>query len=77
MTGMKTEENKSEPLLNATDVKNLLRCSLPLVYKMADRGQLPCVRWDCPSDGRKRSKTVIRFKRSDIFAFIEENYVKK
>ena len=71
------EENNSESLLNAKDVKNLLRCSLPLVYKMAKRGQLPCVRWECPSEGGKRPKTIIRFKRSDVFKFIEENYVQK
>ncbi|UCE04453.1 MAG: helix-turn-helix domain-containing protein [bacterium] len=71
------EENNSESLLTAKDVKNLLRCSLPLVYKMANRGQLPCVRWECPSEDGKRPKTIIRFKRSDVFKFIEENYVQK
>lgn len=71
------EENSSESLLNAKDVKKLLRCSLPFVYKMANRGQLPCVRLECPSEGGKRPKTLVRFKRSDVFKFIEENYVQK
>ena len=62
------------PLLNAMDAKKLLKCSLPLVYKMADRGQLPCVRWECPGKGRKRSRTIVRFKLSDILNFIEKNY---
>lgn len=62
-----------EPLLTAKEVKILLSCSLPLVYKMADRGQLPCVRWQCPGDG-KRDKTVVRFKKNDVFDFIEANY---
>ena len=62
-----------EPLLTAKEVKNLLKFSLPLVYKMADRGQLPCVRWACPGDG-KREKTVVRFRKSDVLKFIEANY---
>jgi len=61
------------PLLTAKDVKNLLKCSLPLVYKMADTGQLPCVRWQCVSNS-KREKTVVRFKKSDVLKFIDENY---
>jgi len=61
-----------EPLLTAKDVKTLLKCSLPLVYKMADRGQLPCVRWDCQGNGN-RSKTVVRFKKSAILDFIERH----
>jgi len=40
------EDTKTiEPLLDAKEVRKLLRVSLPLIYKMADRGQLPCVRW--------------------------------
>jgi hypothetical protein len=74
---MKPEDDNLEPLLNAKDVKKLLRCSLALVYKMADRGQLPCIRWECPTDGRRRPKSVLRFKRSDILAFVEGNYVTK
>ena len=62
-----------EPLLTAKEVKNLLKCSLPLVYKMADRGQLPCVRWACPGGG-KRGKSVVRFKKIDVLEFIEKNY---
>ena len=61
-----------EPLITAKDVKNLLKCSLPLVYKMADRGQLSCVRWDCPGKG-DRVKTVLRFKKSAVLDFIERH----
>ena len=63
-----------EPLLTAMDVKKLLGCSLPLIYRMADRGQLPCVRWECPGKGKKREKTLVRFKKDDVMQFIEANY---
>lgn len=61
-------------LLNAKDVSKILRCSLPLIYKMADDGRLACVRWDCPGQGRL--KTMVRFKKKDVFKFIENNYQK-
>lgn len=62
------------PLLTARDVKTLLRVSLPLVYKLADRGQLACVRWSCPGKNGGREKTMLRFKKADVLAFIEKNY---
>jgi hypothetical protein len=62
-----------DALLTAKDVKNLLNCSLPLVYKMADRGQIPCIRWNCPGEEGKREKTVVRFQKNDLMAFIEQN----
>jgi hypothetical protein len=71
---MKPDEFEIEPLLNAKDVSKILRCSVPHVYKMADRGQLACIRWDCPSNGAKRSKSVVRFKKSDVFDFMEAHY---
>jgi len=64
---------KPEPLLDAREIKRLLRCSLPLVYKLADRGQIPCVRWECPGEG-KRVKTMVRFKLEDVLSFIEKHY---
>lgn len=57
-------------LLTAKDVRKILRCSLPLVYKMADRGQLPCIRWECPGTG-SRKKTVVRFELETVMAFVE------
>lgn len=60
-------------LFDAKDVKKILKCSLPLVYKLAERGQLPCVRWNCPG-GCKRVRTMVRFKKADVFAFIEKHY---
>ena len=59
-------------LLTAKDVRKILRCSLPLVYKMAERGQLPCVRWECPGRG-SRKKTVVRFELETVRAFVEKH----
>ena len=69
------EQHSDIELLDAKAVKKILRCSLPLVYRMADRGQLPCVRWTCPGDGETRPRTMVRFKKSDIIAFVEQNYM--
>jgi len=66
------ETNKTEPLLDAKEVKRILRCSLPLIYKMADRGQIPCVRIPCPGAGKPKS--LLRFKKIDVISFIENNY---
>jgi hypothetical protein len=63
-----------EPLLDAKEVKRLLRCSLPLVYKMAERGQIPCIRIPCPGDGLQKSKSILRFKKNDVLAFINKYY---
>jgi len=62
-----------EDLLDAKDVRKILKCSLSLVYAMAEREQIPCVRWECPGNGT-RGKTVVRFKKSDVIEFIEKHY---
>jgi len=61
------------PLLDAKDVKRLLKCSLPLVYKIADKGRIPCIRIPCPGLGT-RKKELVRFKMDDVKAFVEANY---
>jgi len=61
-------------LLDAKDVKKILRCSLPLVYKMAEQKRIPCVRWECPGKGKEKPRTMVRFKLSDIMEFIEKHY---
>jgi len=66
-------EDRDFELLKPQEVKKLLKCSLPWVYKAADRGLLPCVRIPCPGEG-ERLKTMVRFKRNDIFDFIEKHY---
>jgi excisionase family DNA binding protein len=60
-------------LLDAKEVKRILRVSLPFVYKLAERGQLPCVRIPCMGEG-DRARTVVRFKLADVQAFIEQHY---
>ena len=63
-----------DTLLTPKEVQKILKCSLPLVYKMAERGQIPCVRWECPGHGTERSRTMIRFKLSDVHEFVERHY---
>lgn len=63
-----------EDLMNAHELQRLLKCSLPLIYKMAERGQIPCVRWECPGEGGKKPRFMVRFKRQDVFNFIESHY---
>ena len=61
-------------LLDAKDVSKILKCSIPLVYKMKDRGQIPCVSWECPGKGTAKPRTCVRFKLSDVQDFIERHY---
>jgi len=63
-----------EPLLDAKEVKKLLKCSLPWIYKAADRGLIPCVKIPCPGEGNKKPRTMVRFRQQDIFNFIEKHY---
>jgi len=63
-----------DQLLDAGEVKRLLHCSLPWVYKAAEQGIIPCVRIPCPGKGQKKARTMVRFKREDVFAFIEKHY---
>lgn len=60
-------------LLNSQDVARLLKCSVPLIYKMAEQGRLSCVRIPCPGLGT-RKKELVRFKHEDVIQFIEMHY---
>ncbi len=61
-------------LLTAKEVTSILKVSLPTVYSMVERGQLPAVCWESPNRaGQKRQRTV-RVKRSDVFKFVEDHY---
>lgn len=64
----------TDEILTAKDVHGILKLSIPGVYKLAERGQLPCIRWKCPGDGKKKPRTVVRFKKSDVLDFIREHY---
>ena len=59
-------------LLTPKDVQRMLKVSLSLVYRLADRGQLPCVRWDAPGAG-ERKKTMVRFERDAVLEFIKQH----
>ncbi|MBW2065016.1 MAG: helix-turn-helix domain-containing protein [Deltaproteobacteria bacterium] len=60
-----------DSLLTPKDVQRILRCSLAWVYKAAEQGFLPCIRIPSPSTTGKRPKSMLRFKQSEIFKFIE------
>ena len=60
-------------LLTAQDVSKLFKCSRAHIYGMAAREQIPCVRWQCPTNTGKKKETV-RFKKSDVIEFLERNY---
>lgn len=61
-------------LMDAKDVKRMLKVSLPLVYKLANQGRIPCVRIPCPGEGTKRRQNLVRFKRDDVYEFINQHY---
>jgi hypothetical protein len=60
-------------LLTPQDVKRILKVSLPWVYKAANQGRIPCIRWECPGSGM-RAKTMLRFRLEDVQEFIRRNY---
>jgi len=64
----------TESLLNAQDVRRILKVSLPLVYKLAEQKRLPCVRIPCPGEGTKKRQNLVRFKVEDVHEFIEKYY---
>ena len=63
-----------ENLLNAKEVSKILKVSVPLIYRMAGRGQLPCVRWACPGEGTEKPRTTVKFLKKDIINFIQGHY---
>ena len=65
------EAETIEVLLKPTQAAKILNVSRPYVYKMAERGVLPCVR--IPNiDNPDRAS--VRFKQQDVFDFIERYY---
>lgn len=63
-----------EELLTAKDVRRILRCSLPLVYKLAASGVLPVVRIACSDPGPTSRGALVRFKPQDVLDFIQKGY---
>jgi hypothetical protein len=62
-------------LLTPKQTQRIFNCSLAMVYKLADTGRLPCVRIPSLGEGKK-PKDTIRFKKDDVFDFIERHYQK-
>ena len=62
-------------LMTATDVKKTLRCSLSYVFRLSEDGRLPSIRIPCRTLGTRR-KELVRFRREDIEAFINNHYRK-
>lgn len=60
--------------LTPLEVKKILKVSLSLVYRFADRGQLKCVRIPSPGNNGKRAKSTVRFRKSDLIDFVEKHY---
>jgi excisionase family DNA binding protein len=64
------ETETIEALLKPTQAAKILNVSRPYVYKMAELGLLPCVRWPGTGEG---DKTVLRFLKDDVLNFITEH----
>ena len=64
-----------KPLLKPSQVAEMLNVSRSYIYKMADGGLLPCIRFSV-SEAGKRKKETIRFKASDISDFINNHLTK-
>jgi excisionase family DNA binding protein len=62
---MMSEENHTTPgkLMDVREVADFLKLAPGTIYHLVSRGQLPCVRL---------SARCVRFRRSDIEAWIEE-----
>ena len=65
-------ESMTPELLTPKDVRKILKCSLPQVYRLAERGLIGVVRM--PSGLESGGRGLVRFKLADILAFIEGNY---
>jgi hypothetical protein len=64
-----------DELLTPKEARKILKVSLAMIYRMASRGQLPCVRWECPmGEDSKRQKTMVRFKKEDLIEFVKNHY---
>ena len=61
-------------LLTPKETKVLLNCSLAYVYKLYARGHLPAIVFPNMGEGNEKPRSMIRFIRSDVVKFIEDNY---
>jgi hypothetical protein len=61
-------------LLTPKETAKLFKCSLAMIYKMADRNQLACFKIPCLGDGKEKPRNMIRFKLGDVMEFLENHY---
>ena len=71
---MNQQGEQIEPLMKPKEVGRLLNCSLPWVYKAAGQGLIPCIRIPCSGEGGAKPRFLVRFRRKDVFDFIENHY---
>jgi hypothetical protein len=63
------------PLWKASTVARILGCCNAQVYRMAERGQLPCIRWECPGSGTEKPRAALRFEPEQIREWIKRHRV--
>lgn len=61
-------------LLTPKETAKIFKCSLAMIYKMADRGQLPCFKIPCLGDGVEKPRSMLRFKFDDVVNFLKDHY---
>jgi hypothetical protein len=66
-------ETRLPKLLKPSDVSRILNCSTSYIYKLADAGLLPCIRFSVPTTG-KRKKETVRFYPQDVEIFQKDHY---
>ena len=64
-------------LMTPAELSKFLKCSKAFVYKIATAGTIPCVRIPMVGVGEKRRKDMVRFKKDDVFAWIEQHHRKE
>jgi hypothetical protein len=73
----KRRQSHDDEILKPSEAAKLGRWSVPFSYKLAAAGRIPCIRIDATSPENpnpKKKQSLVRFKKSDVIAFIEENY---
>ena len=65
--------NNDDYLMNAEDAAELLACSIPYVYKLAQRGKITAVRWPRLNSEGETKGYFLRYQKSDLLKFIEQN----
>jgi hypothetical protein len=60
-----------EELLTPFEVHQITKTSLPWVYRSSATGLLPSIRIPCNAGKGKRKKELVRFRKSDLWAFLD------